>query len=194
EDLAGRFDPQHPEELREALESGALLPERSESQQAALARLETMLATIEGWVDVVTAQATTRLPAADRIAETVRRRRAVGGPAEQALGTLVGLELRPRRIREAASMWRAITDAVGIEARDGLWDSPDLVPTAADIDDPSALITRLEARARGEEPTPDEFDDALARLLSGEDGSGSAADENSDESGPADDGPDERPV
>ena len=82
EDLAGRFDPQHPEELREALESGALLPERSESQQAALARLETMLATIEGWVDVVTAQATTRLPAADRIAETVRRRRAVGGPAE----------------------------------------------------------------------------------------------------------------
>ena len=91
-------------------------------------------------------------------------------------------------------MWRAITDAVGIEARDGLWDSPDLVPTAADIDDPSALITRLEARARGEEPTPDEFDDALARLLSGEDGGGSAADENSGESGPADDGPDERPV
>ena len=88
----------------------------------------------------------------------------------------------------------AITDAVGIEARDGLWDSPDLVPTAADIDDPSALITRLEARARGEEPTPDEFDDALARLLSGEDGGGSAADENSGESGPADDGPDERPV
>ncbi len=194
EELAGRFDPQHPEELREALESGALLPERSESQQAALARLETMLATIEGWVDVVTAQATTRLPAADRIAETVRRRRAVGGPAEQALGTLVGLELRPRRIREAASMWRAITDAVGIEARDELWDSPDLVPTAADIDDPSALIARLEARARGEEPAPDEFDDALARLLSGEDSGGSTTSGSSEEGGPAADGPDEHPV
>ncbi|MGL1715225.1 zinc-dependent metalloprotease, partial [Vibrio parahaemolyticus] len=90
-----------PDELRGALESGALLPQRSEEQTAALTRLENLLATIEGWVDVVTEDATSRLPSAARIAEAVRRRRAVGGPAEQALGSLVGLELRPRRMREA---------------------------------------------------------------------------------------------
>ena len=111
---------------------------------------------------------TSRLPSADRIAEAVRRRRAVGGPAEQALGSLVGLELRPRRMREAAAMWRAVTDAVGVAARDALWDYPDLMPTAEDIDDPAALVARLEARARGEEPATDEMDDALARLLAGE--------------------------
>ena len=98
----------------------------------------------------------------------MRRRRAVGGPAERALGSLVGLELRPRRMREAAAMWRAVTDAVGVAARDALWDYPDLMPTADDIDDPAALVARLEARARGEEPAPDEMDDALARLLAGE--------------------------
>jgi putative hydrolase len=168
EDLAGRFDPNNTEELREALQSGALLPPRSEAQQAALTRLENLLATIEGWVDVVTADATARLPSADRIAEAVRRRRAVGGPAERALGSLVGLELRPRRMREAAAMWRAVTDAVGPAGRDALWDYPDLMPTAEDIDDPSALVSRLEATARGDEPVADEFDDALARLLSGE--------------------------
>lgn len=169
EELASRFDPSAPEELRQALESGALLPARSEAQTAALARLENLLATIEGWVDVVTADATNRLPAADRIAEAVRRRRAVGGPAERAMGSLVGLELRPRRLREAAAMWRAVTDAVGIAGRDALWDYPDLMPSAEDIDDPAALVARLEARARGEEPAPDEMDDALARLLAGED-------------------------
>jgi putative hydrolase len=168
EDLASRFDPSEPEELRRALESGALLPARSEAQNAALARLENLLATIEGWVEVVTENATSRLPAADRIAEAVRRRRAVGGPAERALGSLVGLELRPRRMREAAAMWRAVTEAVGPAARDALWDYPDLMPGSADIDDPAALVARLEARARGEEPATDEFDDALARLLSGE--------------------------
>ncbi|MDY0909318.1 zinc-dependent metalloprotease [Microbacterium sp. CFBP9034] len=168
EDLASRFDPSEPDELRRALESGALLPARSEAQNAALARLENLLATIEGWVEVVTEQATSRLPAADRIAEAVRRRRAVGGPAERALGSLVGLELRPRRMREAAAMWRAVTDAVGPAARDALWDYPDLMPGSEDIDDPAALVARLEARARGEEPAPDEFDDALARLLAGE--------------------------
>jgi hypothetical protein len=114
----------------------------------------------------------------------VRRRRAVGGPAERALGSLVGLELRPRRMREAAEMWRAVTDAVGVAARDSLWDYPDLMPTADDIDDPAALIARLEARARGEEPARDEMDDALARLLAGE----PAASAEDPEDGPAEDG------
>ncbi|WP_019179809.1 zinc-dependent metalloprotease [Microbacterium yannicii] len=204
EDLASRFDPSEPEELRRALESGALLPERSEAQKAALARLENLLATIEGWVEVVTEDATSRLPSAPRIAEAVRRRRAVGGPAERALSTLVGLELRPRRMREAAAMWRAVTDAVGPAARDALWDYPDLMPQASDIDDPAALVARLEAHARGEEPAPDEMDDALARLLSAEDqrgadaGGDAPADPSDPDPGPSDDGPaspdDQRPA
>ncbi|MFB7884930.1 zinc-dependent metalloprotease [Microbacterium sp. NPDC056057] len=180
EDLATRFDPSEPEELRRAIESGALLPARSEAQEAALARLENLLATVEGWVEVVTEDATSRLPSAQRISEAVRRRRAVGGPAERALGSLVGLEIRPRRMREAAAMWRAVTDAVGPAARDALWDYPDLMPSASDIDDPAALVARLEARARGEEPVRDEMDDALARLLAGEEPGGSSADEASD--------------
>lgn len=65
-------------------------------------------------------------------------------------------------------MWRAVTDAVGPAARDALWDYPDLMPSASDVDDPAALVARLEARARGEEPVRDEMDDALARLLAGE--------------------------
>ncbi|MFG6401798.1 MULTISPECIES: zinc-dependent metalloprotease [unclassified Microbacterium] len=177
EDLASRFDPSEPDELRRALESGALLPERSEAQTAALARLENLLATVEGWVDVVTDDATARLPSAGRIAEAVRRRRAVGGPAEEALSSLVGLELRPRRMREAAAMWRAVTEAVGIDGRDALWDYPDLMPTAADIDDPAALIARLQATARGEVPAQDAMDDALAQLLAEESDRGDVTDE-----------------
>lgn len=169
EQLVEGFDPAHPEQLRAALESGALLPPRTPAQDAALARLETVLALVEGWVDVVTADATARVPAAERVAEVVRRRRAVGGPAEKALASLVGLELRPRRMREAAAMWRAVGEAVGVAARDSLWDYPDLMPSADDIDDPTALIARLRASVRGESPEPDEMDAALARLLAEED-------------------------
>lgn len=161
EQLATTFDPSNPEELREAMASGALIPAKSETQLAALGRLETMLALIEGWVDVVTAQATTRLPKSGAIAETVRRRRAAGGPAESAFSTLVGLELRPRRLREAAAMWQKITDEVGDENRDALWSHPDLVPTSEDIDDPAALIARLT----GPEPAPDDVDQAIEDLL-----------------------------
>ncbi|MGL3149793.1 zinc-dependent metalloprotease [Microbacterium sp. A82] len=169
EDVASRLDPSNPEELRAAIEGGELLPAQTEAQRESLTRLENIIALIDGWVDVVTNEATSRLPDGARLAEAARRRRAVGGPAEDALGALVGLKLRPRRMREAADMWRKVTDAVGMAARDSLWDYPDLQPTAADIDDPTALIERLQARARGEEPAADEFDEALARLLDGED-------------------------
>jgi putative hydrolase len=185
EELAESFDPSNPEELREAMTSGALIPARTEAQDASLARLETTLALIEGWVDVVTAAATERLPRSAAIAETVRRRRAAGGPAEQALGALVGLELRPRRLREAAQMWQQVTDAVGTAQRDALWSHPDLVPTAADIDAPEALIARLEAEARGERPEQDEMDLALEDLLRGEERGDQPDDEpGSEPSGP----------
>lgn len=161
EELANDFDPNNPEELRQAMTSGALIPPKSEEQLAALARLETMLALIEGWVDVVTAEATTRLPSSVAIAETVRRRRASGGPAESAFATLVGLELRPRRLREAAQMWQQVTDAVGNDGRDALWSHPDLVPTGEDIDDPKALVARIT----GGEPEADDIDQAIEDLL-----------------------------
>jgi len=161
EELASDFDPANPEELRAAMTSGALIPPKSEEQLAALGRLETTLALIEGWVDVVTAQATSRLPSSAAIAETVRRRRASGGPAESAFATLVGLELRPRRLREAAAMWQQVTDAVGADTRDDLWSHPDLVPTAEDITDPSALVARLTAGT----PAPDDVDQAIEDLL-----------------------------
>lgn len=188
EDVASRLDPSNPEELRAAIEGGALLPAQTDAQRESLGRLENIVAMIDGWVDVVTSEATSRLPDGVRLAEAARRRRAVGGPAEDALGALVGLKLRPRRMREAAEMWRKVTDAVGVAARDSLWDYPDLLPTAADIDDPSALIDRLQARSRGEEPVADEFDEALARLLDGDDFADRKGDEPGDDGASREDG------
>jgi len=166
EDIAADLDLRDPQALRDAFQSGRLIPPRTEAQQQALGRLETTLALVEGWVDVVTTAAARRLPAASAVAEAVRRRRAAGGPAERALSALVGLELRPRRLREAAAMWQAVTDAVGASGRDALWSHPDVMPTAADIDDPAALIARLTGGA----PEPDEVDRAIEDLLADEDG------------------------
>jgi putative hydrolase len=116
----------------------------SPEQLAALARLETILALTEGWVDVVVSAAATSLPSAPALRETIRRRRGSGGPAEQTFSALVGLELRPRRLRDAARLWASLADARGIEGRDALWSHPDLLPTPADMDDPDAFVHRDE--------------------------------------------------
>jgi putative hydrolase len=137
-----QIDPANPEALNEILSGAAVFqPEDTEQQKAALARLETVLALVEGWVaTVVDDAAADRLPQAAALAEAIRRRRASGGPAERTFATLVGLELRPRRLREAAAIWRGLTDARGVVGRDAIWTHPDLLPTADDFDDPDAFV------------------------------------------------------
>jgi len=140
------LDPSRPEALQQALEGGLFEPQTTPEQQASLDRLEMALALVEGWVDDVVTEATKeRLTSADALRETVRRRRAGGGPAEQTFATLVGLELRPRRLREAAAFWAAVREERGIEGRDAIWAHPDLMPTAEDLADPQAYLHREEA-------------------------------------------------
>jgi putative hydrolase len=137
-------DPANPQSIEEALSSGLLEPRNTPQQQAALTRLETLLALVEGWVDVVVAEAIgDRLPGAEALRETLRRRRASGGPAEQTFATLVGLELRPRKLRDASNLWKLVGDRHGIKVRDGVWAHPDLIPTAEDLDEPLYFADRL---------------------------------------------------
>jgi len=157
-ELARQVDPTDPQSMHQLLSSGLLEQQHSPEQKAALSRLETLLALIEGWVDVVVAEALgERLPGAEALRETLRRRRASGGPAEQTFATLVGLELRPRKLRAAADLWRRLTEAHDVERRDALWNHPDLLPTADDLDSPGAFVDRMARHAA-------DLDDPIAAL------------------------------
>jgi len=135
-------DVTNPEALRDALAGeGLFRPEDTSAQKAALVRLETALALVEGWVATVVSAATRdRLTHAEALAEAVRRRRATGGPAERTFATLVGLELRPRRLREAAAIWQGLTAARGVDGRDALWSHPDLLPASDDLENPDTFV------------------------------------------------------
>jgi putative hydrolase len=146
EDMAQGLNPAvltDPSAMEQLLSQGMFEPKATPEQTAALERLETLLALIEGWVQtVVIAALGDRLPGTSALSETLRRRRGTGGPAEQTFATLVGLELRPRKMREAAALWEKLTEAVGADARDAVWQHPDLLPRGEDLDDPAAFIDR----------------------------------------------------
>lgn len=163
EEVARDLDPSNPESIQEALSGGVFQPERTAAQDAALERLETALALVEGWVDEVTAAATVNLPSAAALREMIRRRRASGGPAEHTFSSLVGLELRPRRLRDAATLWSQLREERGIEGRDAVWEHPDLMPTAKDLDDPKGFSKRRELL----DASDSDVDAALERLLNG---------------------------
>ncbi len=157
------INPTDPAAIQQALEGGLFEPAKTPAQEEAQTRLETTLALVEGWVDEVVGQAThERMPTAAKMQEAVRRRRAAGGPAEETFAALVGLELRPRRLRDASTLWGSLRSRQGIEARDTVWLHPDLLPTSTDLDDPLGFREDL---GEPTEMADDDFDAALAQLL-----------------------------
>ncbi|GAA2026555.1 zinc-dependent metalloprotease [Yaniella flava] len=163
EDAVQNLDPTDPESMNQMFSGSMFIPEPEGAQKAAIEQLETLLALIEGWVDVVVTEASKPLESATALREMINRRRASGGPAEHAFGSLVGLDLRPRRLHDATQLWATIHESEGMEYRDAIWESQLRLPTAEDLDDPEGYVKRRE--------TADEqsasLDDDLKKLLEG---------------------------
>lgn len=170
EDAIGSMDltslnPESMQEISETLQGSLFEPKQTAEQKLVLEKLETLLALVEGWVDEVVAQATGQwMPNAVALSETLRRRRATSGPTEATFAALVGLELRPRRLRDAANLWAALRDARGADGRDAVWNHPDLLPTAADLDDPLGFVSGQRTAKEAIAPASD-FDAELEKLL-----------------------------
>ena len=141
ERAAQSVDPMDPGSLQAVFDGASFIAAPDATQQAALDQLELLVALVEGWVDVVVAEAARPLESAAALRETMNRRRASGGPAEQAFAALVGLELRPRRLREAAAFWEHVTAEHGTEYREEIWRHPERQPTAEDLEDPAGSVS-----------------------------------------------------
>ena len=137
------FDPSNPESFTIALNDGIFTPQETPAQRAALTKLETALALIDGWSEeVVTLAAGDRLPNIGALQETLRRRRATSAPAQQLFSSLFGLQVSPRLAREASAFWKQVRELKDIEARDRVWSG--ILPTADDLLTPESFLKSLE--------------------------------------------------
>ena len=137
------FDPSNPESFTIALNDGIFTPQETPAQRAALTKLETVLALIDGWSeDVVTHAAGDRLPNIGALQETLRRARATSAPAQQLFSSLFGLQVSPRLAREASAFWKQVREIKDIEARDRIWSG--ILPTADDLLTPESFLKSLE--------------------------------------------------
>ena len=158
QNLAESIDPSDPESINHVISSGSFVTQRTEEQEAALARIELTLALIEGWADYVTELACQRLPALAAVAELFNRHRATSGALEKTFEILLGLKLEPKFRREAKLMWQLVNDSMGSDTRDSLWSHPDQLPSEQEVTNPDQLIQRLSQDG-------DDFDSELRKLL-----------------------------
>lgn len=153
-------DPQAIQDAMGKLQGMDLSPRITSRNAAAVSRLETLLALVEGWVDHVVNEALSeRIPSTTAMTEAWRHRRESGGSAEQAFSKVVGIELSAPKVNEAAELWRRSTVAVGAEKRDSVWEHPDFLPTGEHLDNPAAFIDSLL-----DDSSSDDFDEEFAKL------------------------------
>jgi hypothetical protein len=149
EELMSNFDPaqQNPESGENnfsiALNNGVFTPEETPAQRAALSKLETALALVDGWADEVAALAAgERLPALTSLREIFRRQRATNAPSQQLFKSLLGLQVSPRLAREASDFWQKARELKNISARDQIWSG--ILPSAEELLDPEKFLKSAE--------------------------------------------------
>lgn len=158
QNLAQAIDPSDENSINQIMQAGSLVSKRTEEQEAALARIELMLALIEGWADLVSEAACQRLPSLASVSELFNRHRATSGALEKTFEILLGLKLQPKLRREAKTMWQLVTDSLGPDTRDSLWIHPDQLPSELEVTNPDQLIARLSNDG-------DDLDSELKKLL-----------------------------
>jgi putative hydrolase len=122
-----------------SLDAGIFTPEETPEQRAALSKLETVLALVDGWADDVATQAAgDRLPSITALRELHRRTRATSAPSQELFKKMLGLEVSPKLSREASAFWAAIRQAKGIEGRDGMWSA--ILPSATELLAPDLFL------------------------------------------------------
>ena len=126
-----------------ALNNGIFTPEETPEQRAALSKLETALALVDGWADdVTTLAAGDRLPAITQLREMYRRQRATNAPAQQLFKSLLGLEVSPKLTREASAFWQKVRESKDVASRDALWSG--ILPSADELLDPVAFLSSTQ--------------------------------------------------
>ena len=122
-----------------SLDAGIFTPEETPEQRAALSKLETVLALVDGWADdVATLAAGDRLPAITALRELQRRTRATSAPSQQLFKTMLGLEVSPKLSREASAFWNQIRTSKDIAARDNIWSG--ILPSATELLAPDLFL------------------------------------------------------
>lgn len=170
EAIAGQFNPENFEGLSledivavgEQVRGSFFQPASTPTQMEILERLEVLLALVEGWVDHVAAKATTTwMPNAPQLEEILNRRRATATPVTSVFSELLGLDLKPRLVRDARNLWAAVEHERGQAGRDAVWGHPDLLPNRGHLADPLSFA----GGADSPDPAEDELDIELRKLL-----------------------------
>jgi len=131
--------------LVEAFREGGLAAlVQTRDQRALMARVQAAMAVIEGYSEhVMDAIARDAIPGHERLREAMDARRRSRSAPERVVERLLGLDIKLRQYELGKQFCDAVSDAAGIDGLNRVWESPEALPTAEELEAPEAWLERL---------------------------------------------------
>lgn len=147
EDRFASLDPTDPMSFQAALGDPSELLGAMETpeQRLVLARIEALVAAIEGYTDHVLDGAGQRLVSGyGALVEALRRRRAERGEGERFVARLFGLDVSPAQYERGRKFVAGVVERAGEAGLARMWTSDRELPTPAEVDAPGLWLERID--------------------------------------------------
>src|SRR4051794_7485841 len=125
-------------------EGGLLALVQTREQRELLDRVQATMSVIEGYSEhVMDAVGSDVLPAYEGLRDSMERRRRSRSAPERVLQRLLGLEMKMRQYEQGKQFCDAVVSRHGIAALNRVWESPESLPSAAELRHPDAWVERI---------------------------------------------------
>jgi coenzyme F420 biosynthesis associated uncharacterized protein len=125
-------------------EGGLVALVQTREQRAIMEQVQSAMSVIEGYSEhVMDAVGATVLPAYEGLRAAMERRRRSRSAPERVLQRLLGFEMKMRQYEQGKSFCDAVVSVHGITMLNRVWQSPEALPSAAELRHPEAWVERI---------------------------------------------------
>src|SRR5215212_1530409 len=126
-------------------EGGLAALVQTHEQRSIMDRVQATMAVIEGHAEhVMDAVGAKALPHYDGLREAMQRRRNSRSAPERLLQKLLGMDMKMRQYEEGKAFCDAVVADRDITVLNRVWESPEMLPTLAELRDHTAWLARVE--------------------------------------------------
>jgi coenzyme F420 biosynthesis associated uncharacterized protein len=135
----------NPARLVELFREGGLAAlVQTREQRALMARVQAAMAVVEGYSEhVMDAIAREAIPGHEKLRSAMDARRRSRSAPERILERLLGLDFKLRQYELGKRFCDAVAEAAGIEGLNRVWESPEALPTEAELEAPATWLERV---------------------------------------------------
>ena len=136
----------NPARLLESFREGGLVAlVQTREQRAIMDKMQAVMSVIEGYSEhVMDAVGSDVLPAYEGLRDAMDRRRRSRSAPERVLQRLLGLEMKMRQYELGKKFSDAVVASHGVATLNRVWESPDALPTTAELRNPDAWVERIQ--------------------------------------------------